>query len=197
MANLESRLVHPKGKKVRECAQPVVPGQRVKVHCGRGARYGEVIGVCQDRRVLLSENKEFAALPLSQFHHVRDHYEVIFAQDQERIETVIKPVVVVDNPIAPTFEKLKQIRKRTKRRPLEHMAEEARNRIQKRRAKSIARGEKDIRKMEAKRQKLAQAIANASKRVAKWEEQISAIDKDLSTSNQVLKQLKIKYRWQK
>jgi hypothetical protein len=183
------------GKAVRDSIAPVVPGQRVKVHFGKACRYGEVIGVRQDKRLLLSERKDFGGLTVSGFDHFRDKGEVIFLEDQENIELSAKPLVLVDNPVSASFHKLKNAKK--PRRCSEDMAEEARQRILKRRSKTIARAERSISRLAAKKEKLATAIARTEKLISKWIQATLVIDKKLATSLQDIENLKRKYKWQK
>lgn len=61
-------------------------GDKVKVYWHNASkredetiRYGEVMGISENnKKLLLNERSEFATLTISQFHHCREGWEVIF-----------------------------------------------------------------------------------------------------------------------
>lgn len=129
------------GKKLRDSMIPVVTGQRVKVHYGKGSRFGEVIGIREDHRILLSERSDFAGLTTGEFHHFRDANEVVFVQDQDEPSSV-NPGVVLSRPQCslptndPELEKVLERIRRNKRAEQDRItdrcirrAERKRNRI--------------------------------------------------------------------
>jgi hypothetical protein len=71
---------------------PMNVGDKVKVHAGRAARYGELIGLREtDHKIMLVERPEFASLSISEFKHFREADEVFFI-DQEDHKAICKVI---------------------------------------------------------------------------------------------------------
>ena len=65
----------------------VLSGQFVKVYTGTGSRFGEVLGITSDGKLLLNPRSELQNIPLDKIHHFRDFDQVIFANPEAPMPT--------------------------------------------------------------------------------------------------------------
>jgi hypothetical protein len=86
----------------------IKPGDKVKVYCNdtfnrrnQYTRYGEVLGINGDHKLLLHERKDFATHQVSSFQHFRQDHEVVFlAEAQPALRNVQLTLAFQINPIA-------------------------------------------------------------------------------------------------